>query len=336
MNSKNRLFYSSRKLCFGFAAVLFGLGADAAYAETVWQAYTYNPVATSESAKGFVKIVERIEEETNGELKINFHTGGSLQIEAGNITQAVSDNIVQLADDAFFAGSVPLAGLVRLPMLIKDDAEFAAASEIMDPYVEEGYANWGVEVLGTYYYSKLVAFSREPLSSLDDFEGQMIRTPSPEYGEFVKTFGATTITMGVPEVAAALDRGVVDGVVTSSSLGGYAWRDSLKYNYRIGISYPTSNIIVNKSALEELPPEIQEIVRRVVMEVAPTITQNLADRELELTAQLEEEGMTITTPSDEEIERAEKAIAPYWDSWAEERGPDAVEALKKVRSALGG
>jgi len=28
-------------------------------------------------------------------------------------------------------------------------------------------------------------------------------------------------------------------------------------------------------------------------------------------------------------------MRPYWDEWAKSRGPDVVEALAKVRAALG-
>jgi TRAP-type transport system periplasmic protein len=30
-----------------------------------------------------------------------------------------------------------------------------------------------------------------------------------------------------------------------------------------------------------------------------------------------------------------KAISTYWDEWAKSKGPDAVAALKQVRTALG-
>jgi TRAP-type C4-dicarboxylate transport system substrate-binding protein len=46
-------------------------------------------------------------------------------------------------------------------------------------------------------------------------------------------------------------------------------------------------------------------------------------------------GMIVTPEKPEDRSAAEKLIAPYWDSWAKEKGPEAVEALKKVRAALG-
>src|ERR1700712_5640957 len=95
-----------------------------------WEAYTYNSVSTVVSAKGLQDMAERIEKESGGRMVIKFHLGGSLQIKADSITQAVSQNVVQMADDAFFAGTVPIGGLVRLPMLIRDDAEFVKALKI--------------------------------------------------------------------------------------------------------------------------------------------------------------------------------------------------------------
>jgi TRAP-type transport system periplasmic protein len=46
-------------------------------------------------------------------------------------------------------------------------------------------------------------------------------------------------------------------------------------------------------------------------------------------------GYTFTLARPAEIARAVEAMRPYWDQWAKVRGPQAVEALSKVRTALG-
>ena len=46
-------------------------------------------------------------------------------------------------------------------------------------------------------------------------------------------------------------------------------------------------------------------------------------------------GYTFTKAKPEENARAVAAMTPYWDEWAKSRGPDIVEALAKVRAALG-
>ena len=63
-----------------------------------------------------------------------------------------------------------------------------------------------------------------------------LRVTSVEQGEFIRRFGGVSLTLGSPDVAAALDRGVVEGVLTASSGGGIAWHDLLKYRY----AFPTS------------------------------------------------------------------------------------------------
>ena len=84
-----------------------------------WDLYVYNAVATVSAVKGLNVVIEQIEKETGGELTIRLHLGGSLPINTTNITQAVSDDVVQMGDDGYFLGNVPIGGVLRLPMLIR-------------------------------------------------------------------------------------------------------------------------------------------------------------------------------------------------------------------------
>ena len=46
-------------------------------------------------------------------------------------------------------------------------------------------------------------------------------------------------------------------------------------------------------------------------------------------------GYVMTKATPEEVARAVETMKPYWDEWAKSRGPDVIEALGKVRAALG-
>jgi TRAP-type transport system periplasmic protein len=46
-------------------------------------------------------------------------------------------------------------------------------------------------------------------------------------------------------------------------------------------------------------------------------------------------GYTMTTATPEEAAKVAGTMQPYWDEWAKSRGPMVVEALGKVRAALG-
>lgn len=300
-----------------------------------WDLYVYNAVSTVAAVKGLNTVIEQIDKETNGELTIRLHLGGSLPINTTTITQAVSDDVVQMGDDGYFLGNIPIGGVLRLPMLIRTLDEYKKAAAIMSPYLEKAFEKKGVVVLGQYLYPFQVAYSSKKLTSLTDIKGQKIRVTSPEQGEFIKRLGGVPVTIGAPEVPSALDRGVVDGVLTANSGGGNVWKDLLKFNYRLGINYFNSVLIVNKERFGKLSPEIQAKVRKIVDTNMPLITKSMEDEEENLTKKFAEGGMTITQEQPGDIDAGMKVISAYWDEWAKSKGPDAVAALKQVRATLG-
>jgi TRAP-type C4-dicarboxylate transport system substrate-binding protein len=300
-----------------------------------WDLYIYNPVSTVAAVKGINVIIEQIEQQTNGELKIRLHLGGSLPINTTNITQAVSDDVVQMGDDGYFLGNVPIGGILRLPMLIRSRDEYAKAASIVDPYLEAAFGKKGLVVLGQYLYPFQVAYSRNKLTSLADFKGQKIRVTSPEQGEFIKRLGGVPVTLGAPEVPSALDRGVVDGVLTANTGGGNTWKDLLRYNYRIGVNYFNSVVVANQDRFAKLPADVQEKVRTIVKDNMPLITSAMESDEDNLSKKFAEGGMTVTEPTAADQDEAARIVAAFWDEWAKSKGPDAAAAVKRVRAALG-
>src|SRR6185369_2784614 len=317
-------------------AVTFAVGSQMpsrAVAAENWDLYIYNPVATVAAAKGMSAVAEQIEKDTGGELKVRLHLGGSLPINTTNITQAVSDDVVQMGDDGYFTGNVPIAGILRLPMLIHSREEYAKAATVVDPYLETAFGKKGLVVLGQYLYPFQVAYSRNKLTSLSDFKGQKIRVTSPEQGELIKRLGAVPVTLGAPEVPSALDRGVVDGVLTANTGGGNTWKDLLKYNYRLGVNYFNSVVIANKDRFAKLSPDVQAKVKKIVKDNMPLISSAMENEEDNLSKKFAEGGMTVTQPTAQDQDEAAKVIAAYWDEWAKTRGPDAAAAVKQVRAA---
>jgi TRAP-type C4-dicarboxylate transport system substrate-binding protein len=300
-----------------------------------WDLYVYNAVSTVAAVKGLNTVIDQIDKETTGELTIRLHLGGSLPINTTTITQAVSDDVVQMGDDGYFLGNIPIGGVLRLPMLIRTSEEYQKAAVIMAPYLEKAFEKKGIIVLGQYLYPFQVGFSSKKLTSLADIKGQKIRVTSPEQGEFIKRLGGIPVTLGAPEVPSALDRSVVDGVLTASTGGGNVWKDLLKFNYRLGINYFNSVVIANKERFVKLSPEVQAKVRKIVDANMPLITKAMEDEEEGLTRKFAEGGMTVTQEQPADIDAGMKVISAYWDEWAKSKGPDAVAALKQVRAALG-
>lgn len=134
-----------------------------------------------------------------------------------------------------------------------------------------------------------VIWGRRPITSLDDIKGVKLRVASPEQGEFVRRFGGVSITMGAPEVPSALDRGVVDGILTGG-VGAVLWKDLLKSGYLLVVNVNNSYIIANADAFKKLSPELQAKLRKAVEENARWNQETMRKEEEAATAELKSIG----------------------------------------------
>lgn len=326
---------ATARILFAVGLVMATLSAVPAKAATTWECYVYNPLTKLPSVEAVANMIEEVKEKTHGDLIINMHLGGSLPIKADGITAGVADNVIQLGDDGFATGTIPVTGVLRLPLLIQNEDEIKKGIQILRPYLDAAYAKRGIEVLGQYYYPVQVIWGRKKIESLTDIKDLKLRVTSVEQGEFIRRFGGIPLTMGSPDVAAALDRGVVDGALTASSGGGIVWHDLLKYRYAFPVSWVTSTYIVNKSAMDALSPATQAILRQSAEKWTAWASQEMARQENELTAKFGKEGMVLTDAKPAEIKEATDKLRPYWDEWAKNHAADAKEALAKLRAAVG-
>jgi TRAP-type C4-dicarboxylate transport system substrate-binding protein len=313
--------------------VLSGWHGPASAAEQ-WNFYMHQSAPNFATSRGAKLFTEQVEKATNGELKIRLHLAGTLQINASNITQAVGENVVQIGDDLFNSGNIAVAGIPRLPMLVQSYEDFAKADAVLKPYIEKAFAQKGSTVLASYTYPLQFVWGRKKLASLDDIKGMKLRVAQPEQGELVRRFGGVSITMSAPEVPSALDRGVVDGIFTAG-VGAVLWKDLLRFGYVLIVNVNNSYFIANTDAYRKLSPELQAQLRKAAEEAARWDQDTMKTEEAESVQLLKSAGYTFTQAKPDEVMRAVDAMRPYWDEWAKTRGPEVVEALGKVRAALG-
>lgn len=136
---------------------------------------------------------------------------------------------------------------------------------------------------------------------------------SVEEGEFIRRFGGTAITMNTADVAAALDRGVVDGAQTASSGGGITWQDLLHWRYGFPTSFVSSTFIVNRANAERPPAELGKALPGIADEPAQWATGEMQRQEDNITADMAKLGMVLTVASPTDITLAVTKMRSYWD-----------------------
>ena len=240
-----------------------------------------------------------------------------------------------LGSDFFFSGNVPIARVLNLPMLIENDEEWDKAYAAIEPVLVEAFAEQNVVLLGGYRYPEQTIFTTFEIDELSDLEGHKIRVTSPEQGHFIEEFGGAAITLSGSEVPTSLERGVIEGVLTASAGGAKNWHEFLPYNYRFAVNYGNSMIIANADSFEALSPETQETLRAIVAEEGPATTAAFLEDEEAQKASQSEAGMTLVEEAEGDADMARERLAPFWEEWAEQNGPEYVEALQTVRDAIG-
>ena len=317
------------------AALAAALASAPAAAKEKWTAVTIQPSAQAVNIALFKEMFAEIEKKTNGLVSIDLKLSSQLPISASTYTQAAGDGVVQIADDGYAVGNVPIMGIMKLPMLIQSPQDAQKVAEIAMPYLRKGFEQRGVVVLGNYFMPSQVPFAKGTFTKLSDLAGKKVETDSPQQEFFVKAFGGTGIVVSPQDVPTAIQRGTLDLVITASAGGGKIWGDMLTHTYRLSVSEFPLMLIANKDAFEALPKEAQTTIREIVASRMPDFTKAYAEDEGKVTKALEAKGMKIIEPSAEDLAAATEKMKPYWEQWAKANGPDAEAMLKEIRAALG-
>ena len=228
---------------------------------TTWQPHF--PVM----GEGAEKLVDWIDQMSNGRLKIKVYGGGEL-VPALGVFDAVSNGTVEMGHGAsyYWAGKVPEAqffaavpfGLNAQSMnaWLYSGGGLKLWEEIYKPFNLKPFpaGNTGVQTGGW--------FNKE-INSLDDLKGLKMRIPGLG-GKVLAKAGGNSVLVAGGEIYTNLDRGVIDatewvGPFHDLKMGFYK---AAKYYYYPGWHEPgtTLELIVNTKAWAQLPPDLKAIV----------------------------------------------------------------------------
>jgi len=220
------------------------LAAAQSHAEEVLRATTMLP-RTLIYSESFLKFVEKVNQEAAGTIRIDF-IGGPEAIPTPEQPEALRNGVIDMVygPATYYLGMVP-------------EVDALLGSNIEPP---EQRANGGMELLNEIHQSRLNAFllahpdaghgfhiylSELPEINADgmpDLSGRRIRG-AQLYREFFQGLGATYVSIKVPEVYTALERGTVAGVGWPSvGMMDLSWDNFLKV--RIDPAYFQTEVVI--------------------------------------------------------------------------------------------
>ena len=236
----------------------------------------------------------------------------------------------------YVAGDNPVIEGAALSSLSQDvDTTWAITKAYRPIIAAEFEKSFNAKLLMMYGYSSNMFFCREPVASLADLEGKKIRTYSTTLGDLVQGIGGSSVTVAFAEMVPALEKGVVDCVITAVMPAYNAKLNQVAdYIYGMRVGWGMSFGAVNLDIWNKLSPETQAFLETQYAELESRMWAGTkVDDQMGIDCNTdgpcplgEAGGMQIVLPATEDIAARDRLLREHvLKNWVARCGEDCVE-----------
>lgn len=276
---------------------------------------------------------EEIEKRTNGGVKITLHHSGTLT-DAVNCYEGVATGISDIGQSclAYTRGRFPLMEVIDLPGY---PLNALLTTHVTDDFYRKFKPKELADTHVLYMHAHIpgaITTVKKPVRTLEDMKGLKIRSTGLAT-KIVEALGATPVAMPKGEQYDAMQKGVVDGTVSSpNELLGWKVAEVAKYStILLDVGYVTAMFVnMNLNKWNSLPPDIQKIFTEVSTEWVDYTGKEWNRIEIEGFQHGKKVGHTFIYLPPQEQARWVKAVKPLQDGYVkamETKGLPGKEAL---------
>ena len=259
-------------------------------------------------------FIDKVNMRAKGELKINVK-GGPEVIRPFDLGVSVQRGTIDMAmiPTAFFESLVPGADTTKLSI-------YSAMEERKNGIFE--YIGAMYKKAGLYYLGReatedgfFFLYLNKPVRKKEGFKGLKFGGSTAFHG-FYRKLGGSVATIPLPEYHSAMERGVVDGIVTALNVGyqfGLAEASKAligKGFYRGTVAFP-----VNQKKWDKLPADLQAALETWVHELDALFDYMSAAESIKALQKMKEKGMVRTQLSDADMKKAKKLSLQVAEEW---------------------
>ena len=297
------------------------------------------------STQTMEKFAELVNEKTDGAVTIETYPAGQL----GNYDEMYQEIKKGNLDAGLFtvygSDTDPAIEILYLPFASTDMESWKKLVEYGGDFwneIESIHADQGVQLLGLYNngflglaYAKLKETPETGLFDFSQKKDELMRVPGMEsMQKSCEGMGYSTTVMAYTDVYTALQTGTVDGSWAGGpTLNYYNFRDVIKYFADQKCSTDVYCMVMNKELLEGMPEEYQQAIKDAGLEACDYGNGLQEEKDAELLKKMEEEGITVYVPTDEQ--RAEMQKYFIENVWPQITGPFNQDLVKKISDNLG-
>ncbi len=215
----------------------------------------FMPVMHIQHQKSFLPFARKVEQLTGGRVRVKIFPGGTLG-DAAQLADAVKSGITDIAFivPTYTTGRFPRSAAFDLPFLF-DDALHATKVyyDLYDEYIADDFKDYKVLWLlscgpGQFHSVK------KPIRTLEDLKGMKMRAPSAPMSRAFTLWGANPVSMPLPELHGALEKNILDGMLTpASAITDFKLTDIIRHMTKADVYISVMAVIMNKEKFNALP-----------------------------------------------------------------------------------
>ncbi|MFH0824363.1 MAG: TRAP transporter substrate-binding protein [Pseudomonadota bacterium] len=332
-----RFFLIVAVLALSMAMILGSRSVTPAVADTINLNYANFPPATTFPCIQMERWVKEVEQRTKGKVKVKTFPGGTL-LEAKNMFDGVvsgGSDIGCLAT-AYQPGRFKEIEVMDLPIgFANATAASAVMWDLFEKYNPQSLKD--VKVLTLFTCATAQILANKSIKNLDDLQGAKLRAAGTGV-EWMKLLGAAPVGMPQSDVPEALQKGVVQGNVTSMDvLKDMKYAEYCPFVTVCDLWVVPFAVVMNKKKWDSLPDDVKKVfddMRREQAIWTGKYVDNHAKEAMEWSKK-EYKVEFITLSAEERAKWAAKA-APLVDTYIKKMdaaklpGKQIVEDAKKL------
>lgn len=232
----------------------------AAQAETITLSYANFPPAPTFPCVQMERWADEVEQRTNGRIAVQTYPGSTL-LGAKNMWSGVIQGQADIGciSLAYQPGVFPMMSVFEQPLGFTTAT--GASKALWAMYADRMPAEFGrVKVLTMFTSAPSNIMCKQPVKTLGDLEGLEIRA-SGGASQVLELLGATPVSMPASETPEALQKGLIQGVLSSFDwLKDFNFAEHLRYQTVTNfVVYPFA-VIMNKDRYDALPDDVKRIL----------------------------------------------------------------------------
>ena len=275
---------------------------------------------TAWQAEPFKRFIADVNQKTNGQVVLQPFWAESLA-PGKEAVNGLKGGLLELAQLQTFnnPGEFPVSDVAGLPFLavstrgVVEGLRKLYGDGLMPEYNGKGFKLLDFHAPGMQY----LLFRNKQIDTLAGINGLKIRSQTPVTVDMLKAFGATPVSFPSSDVYMALDRGVIDGALSSPGfMAPNKFYEAAKFLLDQPLYGGNMFVAMNQKTWDRLPSDLQKIMQDCIKVFTDDwLVVSKTQEEINSMNILKEKGVTIYKLRPEELAKFKQAVAPVIDKF---------------------